>query len=81
MTRGDGFPAGITANQFMANIDLAPTIAQLAGGVPRLVMGGRSLLPMAQDPSFATARDLLIEGRAYKAVCDNLVFTCRTRQW
>jgi arylsulfatase A-like enzyme len=71
MIRGGSFPPGVQANQFVANIDLAPTIVQLAGAVPRLVMDGRSLLPLAQNPSLATARDLLIETRAYKAVRNN----------
>lgn len=68
LIRGDGFPQGITRNQFVANIDLAPTIVDLADASPRRVMDGRSLLPLAQNPSLATARNLLIETLKYKAV-------------
>jgi arylsulfatase A-like enzyme len=71
MIRGPGFPAGATANQFVGNIDLVPTIVALAGATARRVMDGRSLLPLAQNPSLATARDLLIETRTYKAVRNN----------
>jgi arylsulfatase A-like enzyme len=68
LIRGGGFPAGVTVNQYVANIDLAPTIVALAGATPRLVMDGRSLLPIAQNPSLGTTRDLLIEQPGFKAV-------------
>ncbi len=68
MIRGPGFPAGTTANQFVGNIDLAPTIVALAGATARRVTDGRSLLPLAQNPSLATSRDLLIETLTYQAV-------------
>jgi arylsulfatase A-like enzyme len=68
LIRGGGFPQGATANQFVSNIDLAPTIVALAGATARRVMDGRSLLPLAQNPSVGTARDLLIDGLHYKAV-------------
>lgn len=59
--RGPGFPAGRVATQLVGNIDVAPTIAELAGATPRRVMDGRSLLPIAQDPTIATRRALLLE--------------------
>jgi len=68
LIRGDGFPQGVTRNQFVANIDLAPTIVDLANASPRRVMDGRSLLPLAKDPSLANARNLLIDQENYKAV-------------
>jgi arylsulfatase A-like enzyme len=68
LIRGGGFPPGVTANQYVSNIDLAPTIVSLAGATPRLVMDGRSLLPLAQNPNLATTRSLLIEHQTYKAV-------------
>jgi N-acetylglucosamine-6-sulfatase len=68
LIRGDGFPQGVTRNQFVANIDLAPTIVDLANASPRRVMDGRSLLALAKDPSLANARNLLIDQQNYKAV-------------
>jgi arylsulfatase A-like enzyme len=55
----------------VGNIDLAPTLVALAGATARRVMDGRSLLPLAQNPSLATSRDLLIETLTYQAVRNN----------
>ena len=68
LIRGDGFPQGVTRNQFVANIDLAPTIVDLADASPQRVMDGRSLLPLAQNATLAASRNLLIETLKYKAV-------------
>jgi arylsulfatase A-like enzyme len=46
--RGPGFPAGRTRPAPVANIDLAPTISDLAGVLPGLEMDGISLLPVAR---------------------------------
>jgi N-acetylglucosamine-6-sulfatase len=62
IVRGGGFPAGHTAEQPVANIDLAPTIVELTGARARRTMDGRSLLPLALDPSLGQDRTLLIEG-------------------
>src|SRR5690606_3089458 len=51
LVRGPGFPTGATAPQLTANIDLAPTILDLAGVEGSLVADGQSLLPLAADPS------------------------------
>lgn len=48
--RGPGFAAGATAPQLTANIDLAPTILDVAGVDGSLEMDGESLLPPAGDP-------------------------------
>jgi arylsulfatase A-like enzyme len=62
IVRGGGFPAGGTALQPVANIDLAPTIVALTGARARRQMDGRSLLPLALDPAQGRDRDLLLEG-------------------
>src|SRR5262249_58275660 len=49
--RGPGIPQGVTRNQLVANIDLAPTIVSLTKAVPLRVMDGISLLPMTRDRS------------------------------
>ncbi|MDQ4146843.1 MAG: sulfatase [Pseudomonadota bacterium] len=63
LIRGAGFPQGTTANQFVSNTDLAPTIVDLANASPGRIMDGRSLLPLVQNPSLATAHNLLIAAR------------------
>ena len=51
VVRGPGFPAGATAPQLTANIDLAPTVLDLAGVEGSRVLDGESLLPLAGEPS------------------------------
>lgn len=46
LVRGPGIPAGVTLDQFALNIDLAPTITDLAGTTPGRVMDGCSLAPL-----------------------------------
>ncbi|HSF38921.1 MAG TPA: sulfatase/phosphatase domain-containing protein, partial [Thermoanaerobaculia bacterium] len=77
IVRGGGFPVGRTAKQLVSNVDLAPTILELAQATPRRVLDGRSLVPLALDPSVGKNRTLLIEGArlnanspAYSAVRD-----------
>lgn len=43
--RGPGVPAGQVVNHFTANVDLAPTFAELAGVTPPSFVDGRSLVP------------------------------------
>jgi N-acetylglucosamine-6-sulfatase len=62
MIRGPGIPAGGTSPELVSNVDLASTIAQIAGASPMLAQDGRSLLPYAQQPSLRTARPILLEG-------------------
>ena len=59
--RGPGFPQGVVRDQLAANIDLAPTITALTGATPARVMDGIPLLPLAQNPSAGTNRDILFE--------------------
>jgi N-acetylglucosamine-6-sulfatase len=50
------------------NADLAPTIVDVANANPGLVMDGRSLIPVAQQPGIAQGRELLIEEPSFKAI-------------
>jgi N-acetylglucosamine-6-sulfatase len=59
--RGPGFPAGVTRDQPVANIDLAPTIAQIAQAIPLRVIDGIPLQPLARSPLVQENRDLLFE--------------------
>jgi N-acetylglucosamine-6-sulfatase len=68
LLRGPGIPRGVRRTQIVGNVDIAPTILDLANG-PRARMDGRSLLPLVRDPDEGQARDLLIEvlkGSGYK---------------
>jgi len=61
LIRGPRFPAGALRDQFVSNVDLAPTIVELTGARPGRTMDGRSLLGPANDPSVGTGRELLFE--------------------
>jgi N-acetylglucosamine-6-sulfatase len=68
IVRGPGIPHGKHRSQFVANIDLAPTIVAASGAQPGRVMDGRSLLPFARDPFLHSGRDLLLETPTYSAI-------------
>lgn len=63
LVRGPTVPGGIHLNQLVSNIDLAPTILDLAGTAPPpgVLMDGRSLVPLFHRPWMQWGRDLLIE--------------------
>ncbi len=50
IVRWPGFPSGATRAQWVANIDIAPTFAALAGVTPGLDVDGRSVLPLVATP-------------------------------
>ncbi len=60
--------SGATTNQFVSNVDLAPTIVDLANATAGLPMDGQSLVPWVSNPGNVTARTLLIEAPGFKAV-------------
>ena len=66
--RGPGIPKGVSADPLVVNADLAPTIVDAANATPRLVMDGRSLLPVAQQPGIERGRQLLIEQPGFEAI-------------
>ena len=67
--RGPGIPPGVNVHDLSINADLAPTIAQVATAArPGLVMDGRPLIPVAQQPGIERGRELLIEEPAYGTV-------------
>jgi arylsulfatase A-like enzyme len=61
LVRGPGVPAGETSQALAGNVDLAPTIAQLAGADPTAEVDGESLVPHARFPESSADRALLIE--------------------
>jgi N-acetylglucosamine-6-sulfatase len=58
--RGPGVRAGARVNELVANIDLAPTIADVANVRPLRIVDGRSLLPLLRGIR-PVPREILIE--------------------
>jgi N-acetylglucosamine-6-sulfatase len=61
LIRGPGIKPGTSTGELAANIDLAPTILELAHAEPDKSIDGRSLVPYMLDPSLRTRRPLLFE--------------------
>jgi N-acetylglucosamine-6-sulfatase len=66
--RGPGIPPGVNVSDLSINADLAPTIVEEANANPGLVMDGRSLIPVANQPGIEQGRQLLIEEPFFKAI-------------
>jgi N-acetylglucosamine-6-sulfatase len=66
--RGPTIPHGQHRSEFVANVDLAPTIVDVAGTEPERVLDGQSLIPFARDRLLHSGRDILLETRTYAAV-------------
>ena len=67
LVRGPGVPAGVRLPHLVANIDMAPTFAAIAGTKPPEQVDGLSLLPLlAGDapPPSSWRQSLLVEGWA-----------------
>jgi N-acetylglucosamine-6-sulfatase len=63
-----GIPRGRSVSDLVINADLAPTIVEVAGATPGLLMDGRSLIPVAQQPGLERGRELLIEQHNLAAI-------------
>jgi N-acetylglucosamine-6-sulfatase len=61
LMRGPGIPRGVNVSDLVINADLAPTIVDVANASPGLLMDGRSLIPVAQQPGIEQGRELLVE--------------------
>ncbi|OWY60876.1 hypothetical protein B7486_66810, partial [cyanobacterium TDX16] len=70
LVRGAGFPEGAHVDAQVASVDVAPTIAALAGAEPLVEQDGRSLFPLAQDPPSEDGdpRAMLLENGPSSAV-------------
>ncbi len=64
---GPGFPPGVMRTQPVAVIDLAPTFVEAAGATAGLPIDGVPLQPLANDPTFADARTLVVEAGPQEA--------------
>lgn len=82
LVRGPGFPANTTVASLAANIDLAPTIAAIAGAVPMRPVDGVDLRSIIQDPGPFADRGVLLEGYVDKKFpCFNGVRTAEAAYW
>jgi N-acetylglucosamine-6-sulfatase len=61
LMRGPGIKPGTSTGELAANIDIAPTILELAGAEADKSIDGRSLVPYMLDPSLRTRRPILFE--------------------
>jgi N-acetylglucosamine-6-sulfatase len=72
LIRGPGLPPGRVSSELVGNIDLAPTLLDIAGATAGKTVDGRSLLPFARRPDWRTRRALLHEtgGSRYASLRD-----------
>lgn len=61
LIRGPHIRPGSESNEVVGNIDIAPTILDLAGVKPDKSVDGRSMVPFLQDPELTTLRPYLFE--------------------
>ncbi len=61
LIRGPGIKPGSSTGELAANIDLAPTILELAGAAADKSIDGRSLVPYMVDATLRTRRPILFE--------------------
>ena len=65
LMRGPGIDHGVTRNSLVANIDLAPTILDLAGAKPLRTMDGTSMVPLLhQESTPSKDRAVLLESNS-----------------
>jgi arylsulfatase A-like enzyme len=61
LIRGPGVKQDASTGELAANIDIAPTVLQLAGVEADKSIDGRSLVPFLRDPELRTRRPILFE--------------------
>ena len=61
LIRGPHIRAGTESGELVGNIDIAPTILELAGVKPDKSVDGRSMTPFLEDPELRTLRPYLFE--------------------
>ena len=61
LMRGPGIKPGTQTGELSANIDIAPTVLELAGVEADKSLDGRSLYPFAHDAALRTRRPILFE--------------------
>jgi arylsulfatase A-like enzyme len=59
--RGPGITPGRQVNELLGNVDIAPTICQMAGVTPGINVDGRSFLPLVQGTTIPWRNKYLIQ--------------------
>lgn len=70
--RGPGVPEGARIDALAVNIDLAPTIAAIAGVEPPDFVDGRSFLPLLENPAAPWRRSFITERRQHDDTLEKL---------
>jgi N-acetylglucosamine-6-sulfatase len=78
LVKGGPFTGGVARSQVVGNIDLAPTIAALAGVTPGITPDGISLVPYAAKKNYRANRAVLIENNPLGNAPFDAV---RTKKW
>jgi arylsulfatase A-like enzyme len=61
LIRGPGIRPGSESGEIVGNIDIAPTVLELAGAEADKSIDGRSMVPFMRDPALRTLRPYLFE--------------------
>ncbi len=81
LIRGPGFPSGRRTSQLTANVDLAATIADVAGARPGRRLDGVSLRALARRPSRFGRRDILLQNGPANGALNPQYTAIRTRRY
>ncbi len=61
--RGPDFPAGVVRPELIGNVDIAATIADIAGATPMVSQDGQSILDVVRNPGYQQDRAIIVEQR------------------
>jgi arylsulfatase A-like enzyme len=67
MMRGPGMPTGVARDELVSQIDIFPTICEIAGIQPPSWLEGSSLIPLVNNDETATARSEIFAELTYHA--------------
>jgi N-acetylglucosamine-6-sulfatase len=70
LIRGPGIRAGTQSGELVGNIDIAPTVLELAGAEADKSIDGRSIAPFLHDPALRSRRPILFESFVQTADVD-----------
>jgi hypothetical protein len=68
LIRGPDLPAGKAVEELVSNVDLSPTILDVAGADAGLPQDGRSLLPIADRRKRRLGREILVDTNRYRGI-------------